>query len=882
MRPSPYTNVHARKGQGIQRNLDQVMTWTGLRRLSRCTTTWRESAPHTYARVSSNKCFQGIRLGRIVRAVLLASLLATISVPVWSQEAQQATGRDVETLAPVEVEAPNDAQRQTAARTGSTSDGFGADRSTPQGFAGSDFSLTPGEVVSPTRTTTNLSRVNSAVSVIENRGVESLGYRGVPDMLQGTVGLWTSGYSGTPFDSTPVLRGFSNESTNRVSLLYDGRSLNIPRTESNFMFIFPELIDRIEVLRGDGTVQFGNKAIGGAINVIPKRPRQNPGVYSGAEAGSWQTDREWVGYNYVNGPVAAGVFLGRYWTEGFRIYEGNGMDEEFVPRPGPWALYNFSGSLDWKITPRLTFDVSQLISDQRNANGTYVLPGRWDRRDIRNIRVTDSYGLMYSPAWDGPTETWDAFTIGRLIYDGDRFGELELIASYRRQYRRIHGYSYFGLSDNRWIDTGLSLKYTRNDTISQIFNNVFTWGIDWYDGQFGRESRSLTVTYGTGNVDHSGEQSGYRESLSYYLINTATLFDRITFGFGWRFENYDLKDLYANGAAPTRTVTNAQRLGRNKSATQWSVGLITDRELGSSIYYRHSRMYRFPNFDDMVNYSLYGLPPDPPFWLLDPEEGTLDEVGIRHWFTRNIYAGAVYYEMDMDNEILYGQDDLGNARNTNVQDVSHQGVELEALIKVTPRWTVKGNWTKQKVLLRSNMVPVLSPLTTEDKWMYQNPAEMANLTLVYNNVEWGFSGSIKYHYVGTQFRINDIFNVADDLNAAKWGDFAIEQKVLGDDALVYFGINNFSDRQYALWGTRSAPFYGYISVDKAWYPNQGRTYYGGVKSNLDFHRMRLPSVGDLERMQRRLYGTLNDGLNTFTGMGNWIRNTLPFPRLSSR
>lgn len=819
----------------------------------------------------------GEHAGRYFLTVLLAALLAILSTAAWSQTVDRGTGRNMETLTPVEVEAPDDTQRRSAARTGVPSDGFGADQSAPQGFAGSDFPLTPGEVVSPTRTVTNLSRVNSAVSIIENRGVESLGNQGVPDMLQGTVGLWTSGFSASPFDSAPVIRGFSNEQTNRVSLLYDGRSLNVPRTEADYMFAFPELIDRIEVLRGDGTVQFGNKAIGGAINVIPKRPRQNPGVFGGAEAGSWQTNRQWLGYNFVKDTVAVGFFLGRLWSEGFRVYQGNGIDEEFVPRPGPWALYNFSGSLNWKITPRLTFDVSQLLSDQRTANGSYILRGPWERRDTRDVRVVESFGSQYSTAFDGPFETWDALTIGRLIYDGDWLGQLELIASYRRLYRRFSGYSWMGLSDSRWLDQGMSLLYTRDDTMFGFFNNVFTWGIDYYDGQFGRESRTTS----NGDVQHSSEQSGYRESLSYYILNTATLWDRITFGFGWRFENYDLKDLYANDA--TRTITNfTKTLDRNKSATQWSIGLITDKELGSSIYYRHSRMYRFPGFDDMVNYGVWGLTPDPPFWLLDPDEGTLDEVGIRHWFTRNIYASVIYYEMYMDNEILYGQDVLGNARNDNVRDVSHDGVEIEALVRITPRWTLKGNWTKQKVLVRSNMFPLMAPLTTEDKWLYQNPGEMANLVLIYNNQDWGFSADVKYHYVGSRYRVNDVFNIAEPLEPAKWGDFAIQQKIFGDEAVIYFGVNNFSDRQYALWGTRSHPTTTWSFVDAAWYPNQGRTYYGGIRSTMDFHKMRLPTVADLERMQRRIYGAVDDGVGAFTGMGSWMRNMMPFTGRSSR
>jgi iron complex outermembrane receptor protein len=238
--------------------------------------------------------------------------------------------------------------------------------------------------------------------------------------------------------------------------------------------------------------------------------------------------------------------------------------------------------------------------------------------------------------------------------------------------------------------------------------------------------------------------------------------------------------------------------------------------------------------------------------------------------------------MDMDNEILYGQDELGNQRNINAPGVSHSGVELEGLIRITPQWTLKGNWTRQHVFLRTNLFPLLAPATTDGKWLFQVPGEMANLMLIYNNEDWGFSADVKYYYVGSRYRINDVFNIAEDLQAAKWGDFSVQQKLWGNEAVVYFGINNFTDRQYALWGTRSSPLTTFNFVEAAWYPNEGRTYYGGIKSSLDFHRMKLPTIADLERMQKRLYGAVNDGVNRFTGMGSWMRNMTPFTRTPNR
>ena len=372
-------------------------------------------------------------------------------------------------------------------------------------------------------------------------------------------------------------------------------------------------------------------------------------------------------------------------------------------------------------------------------------------------------------------------------------------------------------------------------------------------------------------MDHSSAQHGDRQSLAYSVINQARFWDRIIVGLGYRFENYDLTDLYSQTQSAPLSPVRARR-DFKKSASQYSLGFVYDTELGSNVYYRHSRTYRFPNFDDMINlgYPAFWAHPS-PVWFLQPEEGTLREYAVRHWFTSNIYTGVTYYELDMDNEIYYGPDPAfpGFSRNINVPDVSHSGVEIEAMARITPCWTLKGNYTKQKAIFRSNWQlsnPFAFGRTTEDKWLTLNPGEMANLSLVYQNKEWGFSASLAYHYVGTRYMLNDIFNQYPELEPAKWGDIAFSQTIFDGATTLYFGVNNVSDRQYAIQGSLA-----YDGGPLTWYPNAGRTYYFGTKTSTDFHRMRLPTIDDLRRMQNRLYGTVNRGLDGFSQMSGRMR-----------
>ena len=133
---------------------------------------------------------------------------------------------------------------------------------------------------------------------------------------------------------------------------------------------------------------------------------------------------------------------------------------------------------------------------------------------------------------------------------------------------------------------------------------------------------------------------------------------------------------------------------------------------------------------------------------------------------------------------------------------------------------------------------------------------------------------IAIHYVGSQYRVNDPFNETEPLEHSKWGDLTISQKFFDDTTTIYFGIRNFSDRQYSLFGTRSDP--SFVTVPVAWYSNEGRTYFMGLKANLDYDRMKLPSSGDLERMQRRLYGSMTNVASSVYGVGQWMRGLVSF------
>jgi iron complex outermembrane receptor protein len=301
---------------------------------------------------------------------------------------------------------------------------------------------------------------------------------------------------------------------------------------------------------------------------------------------------------------------------------------------------------------------------------------------------------------------------------------------------------------------------------------------------------------------------------------------------------------------------------------------VYDKQLGSNIYYKHARTYRFPTLTDIINTNYPSLNYAPfPIYPLGPEEGTLEEWSVRHWFTPEIYFAATYYDLDMDNEIMGEWYTSTQRWNANVPLVNHNGVELEGLIKLTPRWTLKGNMTKQKVIYRSYSIGRTSILRLADKWVPMNPAYMYNASLSYDNKEWGFSAGLTFRYAGSRYFQGDDLNMLPDVDAARIADLSISQDIFDGSANIYFGINNIND----CMSTFNTYTYTSLGQQVYWiYPDAGRTYYMGLKSNMDFDRMKLPTWSDLNRMQRRLYGAANESYNSFTGMGSWMRNMVSF------
>ncbi len=145
----------------------------------------------------------------------------------------------------------------------------------------------------------------SSISLVSSDEIKKYGYRTLSDVLQSVQGFHISYDRNYAFLGT---RGINlGDFNSRVLLLVNGHRVNNNLTDGAFIdsaFILDvDLIDRVEIIRGPGSVLYGNNAFFGVINVVTRKGGQVNGAEGSIEYGEFDTykGRVTLGKSFTNG-----------------------------------------------------------------------------------------------------------------------------------------------------------------------------------------------------------------------------------------------------------------------------------------------------------------------------------------------------------------------------------------------------------------------------------------------------------------------------------------------------------------------------------------------------------------------------------------------------
>lgn len=188
--------------------------------------------------------------------------------------------------------------------------------------------------------------VPASVQIITGEDIKNSTAQNAGDLIaEASVG-YIQKYPGA-LTSRIGLRGFTtdifSQEKSRVLVLINGNragTINIAKIPAAD-------IERIEIVKGPASVLYGSSAMGGVINIITKKGKEE-GISGsmGGEAGSWAYWNTSAEVNGKKGPFDFYLTAGRssrddYDAKGFGTIENSGLDDETVSaRFG----YNFFGS----------------------------------------------------------------------------------------------------------------------------------------------------------------------------------------------------------------------------------------------------------------------------------------------------------------------------------------------------------------------------------------------------------------------------------------------------------------------------------------------------------------------------------------------------------
>jgi len=313
------------------------------------------------------------------------------------------------------------------------------------------------QVTSPGKKEQTLTSVPAAVYVIRGEDIRRMGVTSIPEALRGVPGIQVARSRSSTWAVS--VRGFANDSSNKLLVLIDGRSVYSPLHSGVFWDVqdtFLEDVERIEVIRGPGGSLWGANAINGVVNIITKRAEDTQGGVATAGAGTEERAFGAVRYGFK---AADNLFVRVYAKYFDRDNAVQGIDTDEDSRDG-WYMARAGFRSDWKPTEqdRVTFtgdgyggEVKEHVDNPSLTSPTGIDSFN-DRVDLRGGHFLVRWSHVFDPTSDLSVQLYYDRTIrsSALFKDELHTGDLDI--QHRFKVGAVHD-----------INCGLGYRIYRSD-----------------------------------------------------------------------------------------------------------------------------------------------------------------------------------------------------------------------------------------------------------------------------------------------------------------------------------------------------------------------------------------------------------------------------------
>jgi iron complex outermembrane receptor protein len=477
------------------------------------------------------------------------------------------------------------------------------------------------------------------ISVITRQEIQTSPAMNLPDLLKTRAGInVVSLYGQMATNASVDLRGFGDTATSNTLILLDGQRLN-PIDGGGILWSAIPLnaIERIEIVRGSGSVLYGDRASGGVINIITDKSTKSTADVS-ATFGNY-------GYKAEDAHAAGGS------GKAYFNLTGHHAETDGWRRNSQADESSLAGSTGYRNGSTDAFLDLAAFKDESGTPGAVFTRQYQNQPDMARYPYDNQKhdGVRLRPGFSMALGK-DLDIEGELGYVKDHYLGYSFTASGSPSYTSDRTSETWSVTPRlRWRH---GLGEYRSETVL---------GLDYYDGRIGNDIWSSYTGTNT--------QRASQTSQAVYVQNTTGLTDRLDLTLGARNQS-------------ARQSAEDADAGMNSSArrsrTAWEAGLSGRPTDSTRLYAKVGRTFRFPNTDE-----LFGFDPITYATIfrgdLKPQQGTIREVGAS-WQSAGASLHAGLFQSDLTDEIAY---DGTTYTNVNLPATRHQGLELEGQWLIT-------------------------------------------------------------------------------------------------------------------------------------------------------------------------------------------------------
>jgi iron complex outermembrane receptor protein len=497
-----------------------------------------------------------------------------------------------------------------------------------------------------TVTATNLTQDElsyaAPVEIYTSQDIENSKSKSIYDFLNQETSLAVLPTYGNQFAQKIDMRGYGigNGHQNIVVVINGRRMNNIDNVPQLLSSIPIDSINKIEILKGAGSVEYGDGANAGVISITT---RDFNGVNIKTYGGNFGTGYGSLGAGYADELFSISAFGDYFETDGQRDLDASSNRQD--------SSRSKNGSFDLKLYPADDLELRAGWAATR-INTNYANP-----------LTLDEYKA-------DPTQAGSGYTNQHFNTDLWSFG-----VSYE-------------LTTNWSLDTNLYLEDKSSDYGSSSSQTDYDYNSGDLNLKYADEAFRITVGTAVFNGERyskatawSAESLTSKDSIASFIETSITQDDH-TLTLGARIEKvtYAYNPTGAGTNQKNDHVLEAYELGYSHK--------LTDEQ---SVFTSFAHSFQAPDIDRFFTTDNTTTPPTKKFnGFIEPMKANTYNIGYNYFLTNNKLKATVFY-VDLSNEIYYTGGWTGV--NTNLDQTSKLGLELSDKYLISDKLYISANYT---------------------------------------------------------------------------------------------------------------------------------------------------------------------------------------------